>query len=667
VKDANNCTIVTSQTITQPTAISINTSSTAATCNSNNGSATATPSGGTGAYTYTWTGGATTGTAPNLAAGSYSVTVKDVSLCSATASVTVSGGSGPTATSSKTDVTCNAANNGTMTVNASGGAGTLTYTWSPNVSTTSSASSLAPNTYSVTVKDANNCTVVTSQTISQPTAITISTSYHHCNVRSQQWFSNCITKWGYRRIYLHMDGWSNNSNSNKFGRRNLFGNSEMMQVYVRLWRSAIVSSTASITTTMTASPSGCGTPTGKAKVTVTAGAGPFTYLWSNGQTADSATALSTGYVKVTVTGAGGCTKVDSILVPSSATLPNINAGVDTALNCTRTSITLQATSSTAGVTFTWSNGINTATNTINTANTYTVTATDPNNSCTASDIVVVSSNTIVPNANAVVVQPNCSNPNGSITVNPSLGNAPYGFAWSANAATGNVNAATGLSADTYTISITSADGCEKDTTITIVAPPAAISIQGVVVNTLACHETTGTIGTVLVSGGTAPYNYVYAPQSNLSATTTIPALPFAGVAIGDYVLTVSDNFGCSDTFWFSVTRQDLFLNPVQASPESCIGASNGVINNAVPFYGTAPYQLGYAPIATILLAITAVAGFPVNGMAPGTYIMYATDSKGLYRLGLVHDWCRKHYCMLYAQHKQLPSLATNMCRITTVQ
>jgi gliding motility-associated-like protein len=212
-------------------------------------------------------------------------------------------------------------------------------------------------------------------------------------------------------------------------------------------------------------------------------------------------------------------------------------------------------------------------------------------------------------------------------VNPSLGNAPYGFAWSANAATGNVNAATGLSADTYTISITSADGCEKDTTITIVAPPAAISIQGVVVNTLACHETTGTIGTVLVSGGTAPYNYVYAPQSNLSATTTIPALPFAGVAIGDYVLTVSDNFGCSDTFWFSVTRQDLFLNPVQASPESCTGASNGVINNAVPFYGTAPYQLGYAPIATPS-TITAVAGFPVNGMAPGTYIMYATDSKG---------------------------------------
>jgi hypothetical protein len=41
------------------------------------------------------------------------------------------------------------------------------------VSTTSSATAFAPNTYSVTVKDANNCTVVTSQTIGQPTAVTI--------------------------------------------------------------------------------------------------------------------------------------------------------------------------------------------------------------------------------------------------------------------------------------------------------------------------------------------------------------------------------------------------------------------------------------------------------------------------------------------------------------
>jgi hypothetical protein len=365
--------------------ITVTTSPTNTTCGLANGSASTTVSGGVSPYTYTWSnsGGSNSGIT-NVNAGTYTVTVKDANLCSATASVTIGSSANPTATSTKTDVTCNGANNGTVTVTASGGTGSLTYTWSPNVSTTSSASALAPNTYSVTVKDANNCTVVTSQTITQPTAITIATSSTTATCGASNGSATASPSGGTGAYTYTWTGGATTATAT-----NLAAGTYSVTVkdasLCSAVGSAIVSSTTSITTTMTASPSGCGTPTGKAKVTVTAGAGPFTYLWSNGQTADSATALSTGYVKVTVTGAGGCTKVDSILVPSSATLPNIYAGVDTALNCIRTSVTLQATSSTAGVTFAWSNGINTANNSVSSVNTYTVTATDPNNGCTASD------------------------------------------------------------------------------------------------------------------------------------------------------------------------------------------------------------------------------------------------------------------------------------------
>ena len=69
------------------------------------------------------------------------------------------------------NVTCNGLSNGSVTVNASGGAGTLTYSWVPAGGTAATASSLAPGNYTVTVKDANNCSASRTVTITEPAAI----------------------------------------------------------------------------------------------------------------------------------------------------------------------------------------------------------------------------------------------------------------------------------------------------------------------------------------------------------------------------------------------------------------------------------------------------------------------------------------------------------------
>src|SRR5690606_3923456 len=67
----------------------------------------------------------------------------------------------------KNDVLCYDANTGDISVEVEGGALPLTYTWSPAVSTTDTATGLAGGTYTVTVTDALNRTVSETITIDE--------------------------------------------------------------------------------------------------------------------------------------------------------------------------------------------------------------------------------------------------------------------------------------------------------------------------------------------------------------------------------------------------------------------------------------------------------------------------------------------------------------------
>ena len=169
VKDANNCTITVPVTITQPAAITATTSVTHVLCNgASTGSVVITPSGGVGPYTIT---PAQTG----LAAGSYTFTVKDANNCTITVPVTITQPAAITATTSITNVLCNGASTGSVVITPSGGVGPYTIT--------PAQTGLAAGSYTFTVKDANNCTITVPVTITQPAAITATTSITHvfCN------------------------------------------------------------------------------------------------------------------------------------------------------------------------------------------------------------------------------------------------------------------------------------------------------------------------------------------------------------------------------------------------------------------------------------------------------------------------------------------------------
>jgi len=178
VTDENLCTTTASAIITQP-AVALSASITAQTnvlcVGSSTGSATVTASGGTGVYTYSWNTSPvkTTATATGLIAGTYTVTVTDENLCTTTATAIITQPAVALSASitAQTNVLCFGSSTGSATVTASGGTGVYTYSWNTSpVQTTATATGLIAGTYTVTVTDANLCTITATAIITQPVA-----------------------------------------------------------------------------------------------------------------------------------------------------------------------------------------------------------------------------------------------------------------------------------------------------------------------------------------------------------------------------------------------------------------------------------------------------------------------------------------------------------------
>jgi gliding motility-associated-like protein len=121
--------------------------------------------------------------------------------------------------------------------------------------------------------------------------------------------------------------------------------------------------------------------------------------------------------------------------------------------------------------------------------------------------------------------------NGSATVSASGGNSPYTYLWSSG---GSSATDSGLVAGTYTVQVTSADGCMATQTV-IVTQPGAIQLTMTGTNET-CFASDGTAG-VNVSGGTPGYTYAWNNSGVNSNITNLPA--------GTYSVTVTDLNGCT--------------------------------------------------------------------------------------------------------------------------
>jgi hypothetical protein len=176
---STGCSATLSRTLSAATPLSITATSTNVLCfGGTTGAIDATTSGGTAPYTYNWGGGVTTEDRTGLRGGTYNVTVTDAGGCTASTSRTITTPSVILSVSgTTTQATCGAAT-GSINITAAGGTAPYTYNWGGGV-TTEDRTTLAAGNYSVTVTDANACTVVQNFTITQPNALTLSTVLTH--------------------------------------------------------------------------------------------------------------------------------------------------------------------------------------------------------------------------------------------------------------------------------------------------------------------------------------------------------------------------------------------------------------------------------------------------------------------------------------------------------
>ena len=298
ITDANNCVLIDSVTITQPTAITASATTTDVSCNGgNDGTASLTLSGGTGTLSADW------GTLnPNaLPVGTHTYTITDANNCVLIDSVTITQPTAITASATTTDVSCNGGNDGTASLTLSGGTGTLSADWG-----TLNPNALPVGTHTYTITDANNCVLIDSVTITQPTAITASATTTDVSCNGGNDGTASLTLSGGTGT-LSADWGTLNPNALPVGTHTYTITDANNCVLID---SVTITQPTAITASATTTDVSCnGGNDGTASLTLSGGTGTLSADWGT----LNPNALPVGTHTYTITDANNCVLIDSVL------------------------------------------------------------------------------------------------------------------------------------------------------------------------------------------------------------------------------------------------------------------------------------------------------------------------------------------------------------------
>jgi gliding motility-associated-like protein len=375
-----------------------------------------------------------------------------------------------------------------------------------------------------------------------------------------------------------------------------------------------------------ANPSGTnvpcfGTSTGSVTAAPTGGTPNYNYQWSgglgNGQTVNS---LPAGTYTVIAIDNNGCrdtasvtlTQPTAVVAQATMTAVLCNGGSSGVLNGTATGGTA------GGYTFSWQpNNLAGPVITGVPAGPYVLTATDPNG-CTDTAHVNVTQPT------ALTIATNFTNAscfgvaNGSATALASGGRPGYTYAWSNSATGGNIN---NLAPGTYTVTATDLNGCQIVSSVTV---GTAAPLVG---TTFSTNETCvgfcdGSVS-VVASGGTSPYTYVW----SIPGAPTTPTVQ--GVCSGTYTVTITDANTCQATATVTVIANPSPSANAGTDVSFCAGSGGTQLSGSASGGGGAPYfytwTCGTPPCG---LSCVNCANPIANPTDTTTYYLLVTDQNG---------------------------------------
>lgn len=565
ITDANGCQVSECMTVTAPSELLLNVSSTPATSNgASDGTATVVPSGGTAPYTYSWSSGGINATETNLNYGIYIVTVTDANGCTRSASVVVNEPqcNGFSVNTAFSNVSCFGDSTGSASVEVVGGTAPFNFIWNDYASQTNdTASNLPSGAYEVIVIDLNGCVAVGTVSITEPQQLL--NTITHTDV-SYQFGNNGLAQanvTGGTGTYYY--NWSNGDNAPLAD--SLSSNWYYVDITddngCQLIDSVFISEPPCNEFNIfvgTTSPLCNGALTGTATLTIVNGIAPYSIQWSTGEIdVTSISNLGGGIHTVEVYDAQGCynflnygvsepSDVSIALLPTASSCTNSNNGT---IDMTISGGTYPYYS------YAWSNGSFTEDLIDLAPGNYSVVVTDLNG-CQETAFASLVDPTPLSISYSVQHVTCFGGTDGSINVTMTGGTGFYSYDWSNGATSEDLS---GIDVGGYILNVTDGNGCDFDQPLTILVNEPELVIADSILTLCSVPGSGQTQIDVYPSGGNALYTISFDGGLTFGAPGNYSSLIANGQS---YAITILDQNNCPSGMYNVDVDADLVIDSV---------------------------------------------------------------------------------------------------------